>query len=83
MGCCFDYAGIALSEQFESHPFIEDFRKLSSKTGMALNQLRVICLNHQVCLFLDEVEQAPNAETKEAMLSQLAEVRARLKSLGH
>ena len=83
MGCCFDYAGIALSERFDNHPLIEDFRKLSLQTSVGLNQLRITCLNHQLCLYTDEVERAATKEIKEAMLSQLAEVRARLHSLGN
>lgn len=83
LGCCFDYAGIALSEDFETHPFFDDFRKLSSRTGIDVHKLRTICLNHQVQLYLDEAERAPTREMKEAMLTRLDDVRERLRSLGH
>ena len=83
LGCCFDYALTALSENFDRNALIDEFRELSLQTGAGLNQLRITCLNHQVSWYLDEVERAPSKEIKEAMLANLAEVRARLQSLGH
>lgn len=83
MGCCFDYAAIALSESFTAHPFFDDFLKLSLRTGVDVNQLRIVCLNHQAQLYQEAADRTPTREIKEAMLTQLENVRNRLRSLGH
>ena len=83
MGCCFDYAAIALSESFTAHSFFDDFLKLSLRTGVDVNQLRIVCLNHQTQLYQEAADRTPTREIKEAMLTQLDIVRNRLRSLGH
>lgn len=83
MGCCYDYAGIAKSESFTAHPFFDDFRKLSLQAGVDVNQLRIICLNHQAQMYLDAAERAPTKDFRDEMLTQLENLRNRLRSLGH
>lgn len=46
-GACLDLQAIATAREFENHPFVDDFYKLSSYTNLNVVELRKICLNHQ------------------------------------
>lgn len=48
VGSCIDHQAIARSEDFQHHPYRNDFDQLASKSGHAVLELRSICLRHQL-----------------------------------
>lgn len=80
-GCCLDYQSVAVSEDFDGHPAREDFDNLSHRTGLGVERLRLVCLEHQESVLLDELGRNEYPHLESAMRELLARVRARIESL--
>lgn len=57
VGSCLDHQNIANSQDFDGHPFRNDFDSLSERTGREVSELRLICLRHQESVLVAELEQ--------------------------
>lgn len=47
-GICLDLQGLARTENFQSDSFVTLFEDLSAKENISVDQLRRLCLSHQV-----------------------------------
>lgn len=74
LGCCFDYQSITRSSGYDSHPFLPDFMALVSKYNKNDKEMRLICLHHQVHLYLVELEDTRDAIKKRAFSNQIKNI---------
>jgi hypothetical protein len=78
LGCCFDYQSIVRSDDYENHPFRNDLDSLAAKTNKHPNDLRRVCLSHQIQICLFELSRTKDAITMMALKKRIAAIEALL-----
>lgn len=66
-GLCLDLQSIARDDEFDDHPYVEDFYNLAKKLKVHVLKLRKNCLNHQKKILIEMLndEFYPYPEDKE------------------
>ncbi|CAN5300899.1 hypothetical protein BH10ACI1_BH10ACI1_29740 [soil metagenome] len=78
LGCCLDYQTVAISEQFEDHPFYGLFKDLAKEKSSTPTKLRLICLQHQEMILRDKSSETESSDTTRSinqLLTKIVEIK--------
>ena len=73
LGCCLDYQGLARATDFATDVYRGLFDDLARRMDRSVDELRLVCLNHQQEIIGEQLRDATPTETQE-LLSLAARV---------
>jgi hypothetical protein len=73
-GCCYDYQGLARSEDFEDDPFVTLFEELAARVATPVQTLRRRCLEHQQEIVAEQLAATDASREQDALLGLAARI---------